>query len=66
MFNPTSDRSLAHVRYKGILEVWSNSELAQSIIGLGLTRCQLTNGVSQVLLINRKQFKKALIRNQGN
>ena len=54
MFNPISDRSLVHVRYKGILEVWSNSESAQFIIGLEVTRYQLTSGVSQVLLINRK------------
>ena len=66
MFNPTSNRSLVHVRYKEILEIWSNSESAQSIIGLEVTRCQLTSGVSQVLLINRKQFKKALTKDQGN
>jgi len=41
-------------------------ELAQSITGLEVTRCQLTNRVGQVLLINRKQLKKALTKDQDS
>ena len=66
MFNPTSDGSLAHVRCKGILQTWSDSESAQSITGLETTRCQPTSKVGQILLINRKQPKGVLTRNQGN
>ena len=54
IFNLTSDRLLAHVRCKGILEIWSNLESAQFMIGLGVTRCQFTSKVGYVLLIDRK------------
>ena len=62
MFNPTSNKPLAHVRYKRILQVWNNSESAQFITDLGVTRCQPTSGVGQVLLIDRKQPEKVLTR----
>ena len=66
MFNPTSDKLLAYVRYKEILQVWSNSESAQSITGLEATRYQSTNKVGQILLINKKQSERMRTRDQGN
>ena len=66
IFNPTSDELLAYVRYKEILQAWSNSESAQSITGLGVTRCQFTSKVGQILLINKKQSERVLTRDQNN
>ena len=66
MFNPTNDELLVYIKYKEILQIQSNSESAQSIIGLEVIRCQPTSKVGQVLLINRKQPKKVLTRDQGN
>jgi len=46
MFNLTSDKPSIYVRYKGILQIWSNSRSAQSITSLKATRYQLTIKVS--------------------
>ena len=47
MFNLTNNKLLVHVRYKRIMQVQSNLELAaQFITGLEMTRCQLTSKVS--------------------
>ena len=66
MINPTSDKLLAYVRYKEILQTQSNSGLAQSITDLRATRYQSTSKVGQILLINKKQSEKMLTRNQDN
>ena len=66
IFNLTSNKLLLYIRYKNILEAQSNSELAQFITGLEVTRCQPTSKVSQVFLIDKKQPKKVLARDQGN
>ena len=62
MFNPISNKPLIYIRYKRILQTQSNLELAQSITGLEMTRCQLTSGISQIFLINEKQPKKVLTK----
>jgi len=54
IFNLTSDKLLTHIRYKRILQIWSNLRSAQSIIGLRVTKCQFTSNVDQALFISRK------------
>ena len=66
MFNLTSNEPLLYIRYKKILQSWSNLRSAQSITGLKATRYQLTSRVGQVLLIDRKQPKKMLTGDQDN